>query len=59
MLDNYKTSELLDLINSLIREGKVEEFRFLYDSALDELGLRHPIMADLYIYRELFDSDFN
>lgn len=59
MLDNYKTSELLDLINSLIRDGRVEEFRSLYDSALYELGLRQPIMADLYIYRELFDSDFN
>jgi len=59
MLDNYKTSELLNLINSLIREGRVEESRFLYNSALHELGLRQPIMADLYIYRELFDSDFN
>lgn len=54
MFDKFETSELLSFLNSILRLGKVKEFEFFYNDALDELRRRNPVMAKLYVYKTSF-----
>lgn len=54
MFEMYKTSELIEAINSLLKLNMNHEASLLYKEALDELEHRSPIMASLYAYRASF-----
>lgn len=50
MFKQDNTSEIIDFLNSIIKQCKINDFQNLYDEAVIELYKRSPILATLYQY---------
>jgi hypothetical protein len=47
-MNQATTSELCNFVNSLIRSGKISEYKTLYQEAVSELNHRQPLIAKAY-----------
>lgn len=48
MFDDYETSELLDMLNSILRAGKWRELNYIYSELVFELRKRSELMGMIY-----------
>ena len=58
MFTESKTSEIIALLNDLIKNDLTKEVSWLIEDAINELKSRSEIMAKLYEYRISFKDEF-